>query len=65
MSTGTRAGRNPVESKKVIGEEGSCRHPAWRVFAWIAADGALCAGCCDCGAVLAGEAKPLTGNKEE
>lgn len=35
-----------------------CEHPARRVYAWVARDeyGApvLCAGCCECGEVLAG-----------
>jgi len=33
-----------------------CKHPARRIYAWIAYDGTFCAGCCDCGAVLAGAA---------
>lgn len=41
----------------------ACPHPVARVYAWVARDEygrpALCAGCCDCGEVLAGEAAPL------
>ena len=36
-----------------------CQHPASRIFTWFAYDpttdsNILCAGCCDCGAVLLG-----------
>jgi hypothetical protein len=34
--------------------EKECRHPAHRIFAWMAYDGELCATCCHCGAVLKG-----------
>lgn len=34
-----------------------CKHPKHRIFAWVAYDGTICAGCCDCGTVLAGAAK--------
>lgn len=67
MSTDTTAGRNPAIKEEITSEGGACQHPAWRVFAWIAVDGSLCAGCCDCGEVLAGEAQPLSdaeGNEE-
>ena len=37
-----------------------CKHPAARIYAWIAYDGTFCAGCCDCGAVLAGAATGLS-----
>lgn len=37
----------------------SCAHPAKHVFAWIAYDGMLCAGCSACGVVLAGAADPI------
>jgi len=33
-----------------------CGHPPERIYAWIAYDGVLCAGCCDCGRVLTGAA---------
>jgi hypothetical protein len=36
----------------------TCTHPPNRVYAWFATDGTFCAGCCDCGQVLAGAAKP-------
>jgi hypothetical protein len=31
-----------------------CKHPPARVYAWLAFDDTLCAGCCDCGTVLKG-----------
>lgn len=34
-----------------------CKHPPDRIYAWWATDGTLCAGCCDCGAVLSGAAR--------
>jgi len=34
--------------------ETGCKHPPKRLYSWIAADGTLCVGCCECGAVLAG-----------
>ena len=33
-----------------------CKHPPTRIYTWFAYDGTLCAGCCDCGEVLAGAA---------
>ena len=33
-----------------------CTHPPTRIYTWFAYDGTLCAGCCDCGEVLAGAA---------
>jgi len=36
-----------------------CPHRPERVYAWHAADGTLCAACCDCGQVLAGAAPAL------
>ena len=33
-----------------------CKHPPERVFSWFSSDGTFCAGCCDCGKVLAGAA---------
>jgi len=36
--------------------EKTCQHPSRRLYSWTAADGTLCVGCCDCGAVLAGAA---------
>lgn len=59
------AGQRPMVDEVLTGAESTCPHPAWRVFAWIAADGALCAGCCDCGEVLAGEAGALTDTSTE
>ncbi len=35
----------------------TCTHPPSRIFAWFA-NGVLCAGCCECGEILAGAAKP-------
>ena len=34
----------------------NCKHPPTRIYSWFAYDGTLCAGCCDCGEVLAGAA---------
>ena len=31
-----------------------CTHPTERLYTWTAFDNTLCAGCCDCGAVLKG-----------
>ena len=36
-----------------------CPHPPARLFTWWAYDGSLCAGCCECGAVLAGAAEEV------
>lgn len=62
MSADTRAGA-PVDEEPNAAER-NCPHPARRIFAWVAYDGSLCAGCCECGTVLAGEAQPLTGSEE-
>ena len=41
----------------------TCKHPADRLFAWMARDGTapgglvLCVACCDCGQVLQGAAE--------
>ena len=48
------------ESKKT--EKTPCKHPAARIYSWFVTDCAtgkrvLCAGCCDCGKVLAGGAE--------
>ena len=34
----------------------NCKHPPTRIYSWFAYDGTFCAGCCDCGEVLAGAA---------
>lgn len=40
------------------GSAADCEHPARRVYGWVARDEygepVLCAGCCECGEVLAG-----------
>lgn len=32
----------------------NCKHPPTRLYAWTAADGTFCVGCCDCGKPLQG-----------
>lgn len=44
----------------------NCKHPATRLYGWFARDDSApqgrvwCVACCNCGAVLTGEAEPLT-----
>ena len=33
-----------------------CKHPPEQLYAWYAADGTLCIGCCNCGKALKGAA---------
>jgi hypothetical protein len=34
--------------------ESGCEHPPSRLYSWIALDGTLVIGCCDCGHILKG-----------
>lgn len=47
----------------------TCKHPVSRVYAWTARDEygrpVLCAGCCECGEVLAGAAGYPCGGDQE
>lgn len=45
--------------------EKPCSHPAHRNYAWVASDGVLCVGCCQCGAVLRGASDVQPQAKEE
>ena len=55
QTDGKKGTRNKEgEMKREIVDQETCKHPARRVYTWFAYDGTLCAGCCDCGKVLAG-----------
>jgi hypothetical protein len=45
-----------TERKRSVKEAGGCDHPAERLYAWHAADGALCVCCCKCRTPLHGAA---------
>jgi hypothetical protein len=42
------------DQRRLVPTAAACKHPPERLHSWTAADGVVCVGCCECGALLAG-----------